>query len=116
MLPTVNSMAPNVEFFPLKMVYETIAVREGDFTRSPHQPPFEVNYFQLQPGDATPKDRHEDVEIWIVLSGEGRLIYDEQEVILKANDAVHFMPMKFHQVFNVGAGPLLICSLAWIEK
>jgi len=110
---TLDIKAPNVSFLPVKLAYETIRVHEADFRNSQHTPPFDVIYFQLAAGDSTPKDRHDDVEIWIVLSGNGRLIYDDQESLLRTHDIVHFAPNRFHQVFNEGQDALLICSLSW---
>ena len=111
---TTNINSPKVTFSPIKMVYETISVQEPDFTHRLNKPPFEIIYFQLEPGDSTPKDRHVDVEIWIILSGLGKLIYDEQEVLLSPHDIVHFTPNRYHQVFNDSQVPLLICSLSWL--
>ena|SRR3990167_5426407 len=109
----VSGTPPKVTFLPLQMAYETIRVHEVDFLESAHKPPFDMIYFQLEVGDATPKDRHEETEIWIILSGSGRLVYDGQETSLEAGDSVHFVQHRYHQVFNEGQVPLLICSLSW---
>lgn len=108
----VNDHSPRVAFSPMKMVYETIRVHEADFHHS--MPPFDMIYFQLDAGDATPKDRHGEAEIWIILSGSGKLIYDDHETRLQAGDSVHFAPNHYHQVFNDGSDKLLICSLSWL--
>ncbi len=108
----VNAISPRIVFAPLKMAYETIRVYEAEFDH--HAPPFDMIYFQLESGDSTPKDRHIETEIWIILSGSGKLTYDNNETRLQAGDSVHFAPNHYHQVFNDGCERLLICSLSWV--
>jgi mannose-6-phosphate isomerase-like protein (cupin superfamily) len=115
MLKITNKITPSIQFQPERMVYETIRFYQADFAHSTFKPPFDMICFQLGAGDATPKDRHDDVEIWIILSGIGKLVYDDNETYLAKNDMVYFEPNKFHQVFNISQEPLLICSLSWLD-
>lgn len=111
----INNVMPLVQFQSEKMVYESIRFYQADFSHTKHVPPFDMICFQLEVGDSTPKDRHDDVEIWIILNGSGKLVYDDNESFLSKNDMVYFEPNKFHQIINVGQEPLLICSLSWLD-
>ncbi|MEV2241952.1 SidA/IucD/PvdA family monooxygenase [Micromonospora sp. NPDC049891] len=75
--------------------------------------PFNSSRWEVPPGAVSDLDVHEVEEIWMVSSGRGRLVSDDDAVDVAAGDMV-FMPSKVpHQVVNTGAEPLRIFSVWW---
>ena len=75
--------------------------------------PFAAARFSVEPGSATRLDRHEVRECWMILSGEGMLVYDDRIVRIQERDVLYFEPNAAHQAHNDGTVPLVIFSLWW---
>ena len=75
--------------------------------------PFKYSRFLVSPGSASRRDQHEVQEVWVILSGHGKLLFDGGEFSVKPGDVVHFGSMRTHQVENEGAGDMEIFSFWW---
>jgi mannose-6-phosphate isomerase-like protein (cupin superfamily) len=75
--------------------------------------PFEVARWSVAPGKANDLDTHLSREVWLVISGEGRLKWRDQSVTIRAGDAVAFDTKVPHQVHNTGSEPLRVFSVYW---
>lgn len=75
--------------------------------------PFSYSQFIVAPGSTSRRDQHEVLEVWVILSGAGRLLYDGGEYEVGPGDAVHFDPMRVHQVVNEGAEEMRVFSFWW---
>ncbi|MGC5052392.1 SidA/IucD/PvdA family monooxygenase [Micromonospora sp. DT48] len=75
--------------------------------------PFHSSRWEVPPGAVSDLDVHEVEEIWMVGSGRGRLVSDDDAIDVAPGDMV-FMPSKVpHQVVNTGTEPLRIFSVWW---
>jgi methionyl-tRNA synthetase len=74
---------------------------------------FGIARFSVAPGCTSPVDRHLSHEIWIVVSGEGELLYDGRITRLAQNDACYIQPQESHQVRNDGAVDFIAISIWW---
>ncbi len=74
-------------------------------------------HIELPPGKASLKHYHPQAEeSYYILSGNGRLIVDDQTVILTPGQCVAITPGSAHQIFNDGPAALhflAICAPAW---
>lgn len=55
-------------------------------------------------------------ETYYILSGEGRMVVDDKELILVPGDALLIQPPEKHQIFNDGKSDLefiAVCAPAW---
>jgi mannose-6-phosphate isomerase-like protein (cupin superfamily) len=75
--------------------------------------PFEVARWSVAPGKANDLDTHVSREVWLVISGEGRLKWRDQSTTIRAGDAVAFDTKVPHQVHNTGSEPLRVFSVYW---
>jgi len=75
--------------------------------------PFEVARWSVAPGKANDLDTHVSREVWLVISGEGRLKWRDQSATIRAGDAVAFDTRVPHQVHNTGSEPLRVFSVYW---
>jgi mannose-6-phosphate isomerase-like protein (cupin superfamily) len=68
----------------------------------------------LEPGQTTDRHYHaETEEIYFVLEGEGELEVDGDRERVREGDAVPIAPGAWHQLRNVGEGPLrILCCCA----
>jgi mannose-6-phosphate isomerase-like protein (cupin superfamily) len=68
----------------------------------------------LEPGQATERHYHaETEEIYFVLEGDGEMELDGDRALVRPGDAVPIAPGAWHQIVNVGAGPLrILCCCA----
>lgn len=97
------------EVFPTGLTVEEAQFgADGDV-----QPPFRASRFTVAPGGRTPPDTHDVAECWFVASGEGRLLYDSEELTLRQGDMIVFTPKRTHQVFNESDQPLTVFSTWW---
>ena len=66
-----------------------------------------IHISEVGPGDRShPPHRHEGVEAFYMLEGEGTLEIDDERRLIKANEAVVFDPTKLHGLVNTGATPM----------
>jgi len=75
--------------------------------------PFEVARWMVAPGEANDLDMHASREVWLVISGEGRVSWADQSATIRAGDAIAFDAKVAHQVRNTGSEPLRAFSVFW---
>jgi mannose-6-phosphate isomerase-like protein (cupin superfamily) len=69
--------------------------------------PLSLGYFRLEPGQSGPKHIHEnEVEVYIVLSGKGRVDIGDETVELVVGSILYVPPMVEHQTVNIGQSDL----------
>ncbi|MEE4243635.1 MAG: cupin domain-containing protein [Desulfopila sp.] len=65
--------------------------------------PLSIGYFRLEPGQSGPKHLHEnEVEVYIVLQGNGKVTVGEEAVALHPGTVVYVPPEIEHQTINTG--------------
>jgi mannose-6-phosphate isomerase-like protein (cupin superfamily) len=89
------------------------SIRLFDSTSVPPSLPFSYSRFTVNPGQISRKDQHEVLEVWVILSGNGRLIYDGGEYAVKTGDAVQFETLRVHQIVNESSEDLTVFSFWW---
>ncbi len=68
----------------------------------------------LPPGSRTQAHCHHDIEIWHILSGEAKIILEEEEIQLKNGESFYFQPLQLHAIENCSRKiPLHFISLWW---
>jgi mannose-6-phosphate isomerase-like protein (cupin superfamily) len=75
--------------------------------------PFEVARWSVGPGSANDLDTHVSREVWLVISGEGRVAWADQSTTVRAGEAIAFDARVPHQVRNTGTEPLHVFSVYW---
>jgi (S)-ureidoglycine aminohydrolase len=66
-----------------------------------------IHISEVGPGARShPPHRHEGVEAFYMLEGEGTLEIDEERQLIRANEAVVFDPTKLHGLVNTGEAPM----------
>lgn len=78
--------------------------------------PFRYSRFVVEAGRSTHVDQHKVLEVWIVLSGEGRLLYDGREFAVRTGDAIQFDSLRPHQIVNDSTAELRIFSFWWSNE
>ncbi|HKJ63820.1 MAG TPA: cupin domain-containing protein, partial [Desulfopila sp.] len=69
--------------------------------------PVSIGYFRLEPGRSGPKHLHEnEVEIYIVLTGKGKVTLAEEDIELHPGTLVYIPPKTEHQTCNTGINNL----------
>ncbi len=61
-----------------------------------------VGMSEVHPGGGVPEHTHETEETYLILSGEGIMIIDGEEVPVKTGDVIYLMPMQQHELKNTG--------------
>lgn len=107
-LPRLNWLASEDEL-PPGLGWAEVALERSGVPFAP----FKAARFSVEPGYASPVDSHAVHEIWIVMAGEGELLYDNQSMRLQAGDVVYYDPPKTHQVRNDGTEALVMYSIWW---
>lgn len=77
------------------------------------QLPFLYSQFIVAPGSTSRRDQHEVLEVWVILSGAGKLLYDGGEYQVGPGDVVHFDSLRVHQVVNEGVEEMRVFSFWW---
>jgi len=106
--PLLSFLAPHI--------YEDTRMRLWDMHLDNVQLPgsaFGLARFTLGPGCTSPVDSHQSHEIWLVVSGQGELIYNGQVQPLEQNVACYLEPTKEHQVRNTGDQDFTAISVWW---
>jgi mannose-6-phosphate isomerase-like protein (cupin superfamily) len=75
--------------------------------------PFRYSRFRVAPGRQSSLDQHDVLEVWIVVSGSGKLSYDDGTFPISAGQAVQFASGHPHQVLNDGTSDLVVFSFWW---
>ena len=75
--------------------------------------PFSVGQFILKPGQKGPPHQHEtEIEIYIVLQGEGRITFENKKVYdLKPNHMLYVPPRTLHETVNTGKEDLIFYGI-----
>jgi mannose-6-phosphate isomerase-like protein (cupin superfamily) len=98
---------------------ESFDIAEGgvvhplDYPPGQSTPPFKAAIFVVAPGHATPLDRHEVAETWVILKGAGLLDFEGTTLRVSASDKLFFPSLRSHQVTNDTPSPLEILSVYW---
>ncbi|OLR92241.1 class I tRNA ligase family protein [Actinokineospora bangkokensis] len=78
------------------------------------RPPFQVRRVTLRPGEVTAAHNHHDLEVWVVLDGEGEVGWDGLTRPLRAGDSVYLPPLAPHTLRNIATDrPLSFFSIWW---
>lgn len=93
--------------------YGSIRLFDATATTMPDRPPFLYSQFTVAPGSTSRLDQHEVIEVWVFLSGTGKLLYDGGEYAVKPGDVVQFSSMRVHQVVNEGTEDMRVFSFWW---
>jgi len=109
-----NSLHPKLAFLPPQDGGPGINVLEINLDpKGTPLAPFKAARFTIEPGCAPPVDSHAMHEIWIIVAGEGELLYDDQRLRIRAPDVLYFEPPKTHQVRNDGTKTMDVISIWW---
>jgi (S)-ureidoglycine aminohydrolase len=69
--------------------------------------PLHMHISEVAPGERShPPHRHGGLEAFYMLEGEATLEIDEEQFILRANDAAVFDPQKLHGLVNHSSAPM----------
>ncbi len=69
---------------------------------------FSMGYVTLEPkGGQVPWHEQEQEEVYFVIHGEGEMCLGQERRTITGGQAVYIPPGVFHQLTNVGTGPLL---------
>ena len=93
-------------------------VSEIDFAASISPlPPFQASRFTVAPNSSTPvAESHDPNEIWVIIEGKGKLVYDKQEMQISEDNFVYFKPNKAHQLINDGDRTMVVFSIWWSDQ
>ncbi|GAA4782256.1 class I tRNA ligase family protein [Lysobacter hankyongensis] len=70
----------------------------------------------IAPGETSHRHRHDDHELFVVVSGEGRIVVDGVTHALRADDSVHVPPLRGHHIVNTSATEMLrVLKFWWSE-
>lgn len=75
--------------------------------------PVGVSRFHVEPGEISTADRHRAQELWLVVSGRGRVLIGDSARDLMPGDNLFFDSNVEHQVHNPGPEPLECVSVWW---
>ena len=73
--------------------------RHGEPTRS------DLRYFEVEAGGHTSRERHVHAHTIIAVRGEGRLVTESRDIVLKRQDVAFVPPLETHQLRNEAAEP-----------
>lgn len=105
---------PRLPFLPPTSRAEGVFSQRADFeSRGESAAPFQGARFRLEPGSTSALDVHPDRECWMVVSGQGLLSYDGQQIRVSGGDYLYFEPNKSHQIHNDRDEDLMIYTLWW---
>ena len=65
----------------------------------------DLRYFQIEPGGYTSLEKHLHTHTIICIRGEGLLVMDGQDILLKPFDIAHVSPLEVHQLKNESSEP-----------
>ena len=95
-----KTAVPGSDLSPFRGVRRVELIgRFGESTRS------DLRYFEVEAGGHTSRERHVHAHIIIGARGEGRLVTESGEVVLKQNDVAFVPPLEMHQLRNETTGP-----------
>jgi mannose-6-phosphate isomerase-like protein (cupin superfamily) len=75
--------------------------------------PFGAMICRIEPGEATDPDFHNQEELFIVVTGEGKLLAADESTELRAGDAFALPRKVEHVIENTGGEPLTFVSVWW---
>lgn len=86
------------------------------FPMTANEAPFGLIIFSVEPGASTEAHCHEIREYWLITTGSGQVIYENEEYEVKEGDFLYFEPQKTHQVKNTSKQLMRIVSIDWYGK
>jgi mannose-6-phosphate isomerase-like protein (cupin superfamily) len=75
--------------------------------------PFEASWWAVAGGSETRSDCHPATEVWFVAAGAGRLRLGEEDVEVRAGQAVYIPPDTPHHVLATSPDELVVFSVWW---
>ncbi|MCD0485886.1 class I tRNA ligase family protein [Streptacidiphilus sp. ASG 303] len=76
--------------------------------------PVNVRRVTLRPGETTAPHNHHDIEVWVILDGNGEVTSDGETVPVAAGDALRIPPLSVHTLHNPSEDrPLSFLTLWW---
>lgn len=95
----------------------------ADFVRSRSplpdgtDPPFGTRLVTLRPSEETRPHDHHDVELWVILDGDGEVAEDGDQRRVAAGDVVVLPPLGRHSLRNLsGDAPLSFLTVYWASS
>jgi mannose-6-phosphate isomerase-like protein (cupin superfamily) len=95
---------------------------DGDLVEAvvlPYDPsspaPFQMARWSVAPGKASDLDVHESREVWLVVAGQGELVWADRSATIGAGDVIAFDSKVPHQVRNRDTQPLRVFSVYWAQ-
>lgn len=83
-------------------------------TTSQIQKNYQASKFTILPNQHTTWHNHHDIETFIVISGEGIIKVNNQDIPLIAGKIIELFPLENHIIFNTHSqNDLVICNLWW---
>ncbi len=106
---------PKLNFLPPQLLGDDVRVDVVDTApEGVALAPFKASKIIVYPGHWSPLDNHEVKECWMISSGQGELVYnDDVKEPIKAGDVLFYDSFNSHKVFNNGSEDLIIFSLWW---
>lgn len=73
--------------------------------------------FTIDPEKSTTWHNHHDTELFFILSGDGKIKIDDEEVHIKSGDIIELLPLKRHIIYNENKNTILeICNFWWNDE
>ena len=70
-------------------------------------------YGVIEPGQESQPHKHDELEAFLILSGEGAIDADGRSQPVRAGNLVLFKPFEKHVLRNIGQQPLRFCDFYW---
>ena len=78
--------------------------------------PFEIARWEVEPGQSNDRESHRSAELWVVVSGAGHVVVDDNEFDLTAGESVLIPSGSTHQLTNHGDTAVQAYSLYWLPE
>lgn len=93
-------------------LHRTVARPWGTYTTLQEGPRFKIKRIEVKPGASLSLQMHHHrSEHWVVVSGTGRVVVDEREVLLSPNESTYVPIGSKHRLENPGRLPLTLIEV-----
>ncbi len=75
--------------------------------------PFRADYGTIKPKQMTTKHRHDEREVFFIISGNGLVESEGVIVGVESGDVIHFNPFESHTLTNTGTRDLSFLTMYW---
>lgn len=72
-----------------------------------------MSWGRVAPGERSQEHRHDELEMFVILVGEGAIQADGTRLEVRAGHVVEFAPFDRHVIENTGTGDLVFLDLYW---